>query len=123
MLTPLGKVTQTKRYFEFIAFDDRYDTPCSLQQSSIFSDEYIDKPGATAVWLGVDRQISQHDGMFDAANQTRMHLDRKQVQALIAVLETWLKCGSFAEDKPKQPPPLATGIHRRNPSTNQPKDS
>jgi hypothetical protein len=101
MTTPLGKVAETKRSFELILFKDRYETPCSLQQSSIFDDEHADKPGATAVWLGVDRQTTPHDGMFDAANQTRMHLDRKQVQSLVAVLETWLKCGSFAEDKPR----------------------
>ncbi len=100
--TPLGRLTKTERHFEIIAFRDRYKTPCTLQQSSIFDDEYAHQPGATAIWLGVDRQAdAKHDGMFDAANMTRMHLDRKQVQSLVAVLETWLKCGSFAEDKPK----------------------
>ena len=101
MKTPLGPVTDTNRHFELILFRDRYETPCSLQQSSIFDDEHANQPGATAVWLGVDRQTNRRDGMFDAANQTRMHLDRKQVQSLVAVLETWLKCGSFTEDKPK----------------------
>lgn len=100
MNTPLGKVTETTRHFEVILFKDRYESPCSLQQSSIFDDEHANHPGATAIWLGIDRQDTTHDGMFDAANQTRMHLDRKQVQALIAVLETWLKVGSFTEDKP-----------------------
>jgi hypothetical protein len=36
--------------------------------------------------------------MFDAANQTRMHLDLKQVKALIAVLEQWVASGSFVEE-------------------------
>jgi hypothetical protein len=99
--TPLGDLNLTERNFEVIVFEDRYENQCSLQQSSIFDDEHWDHPGATAVWLGIDRQRGPRDGMFDAANQTRMHLDRKGVQALVAVLETWLKCGSFAEDHPK----------------------
>ena len=102
--TPLGGVNETNRNFEIILFRDRYQTPCSLQQSSIFDDEHAHQPGATAVWLGVDRQGEIHDGMFDPSNATRMHLDRKQVRALIAVLETWVKCGSFAEDNATAPP-------------------
>ncbi len=94
--TPLGNVEETARHFQVILFKDRYSTPCSLQQSSIFDDEHADKPGATAIWLGPDSQ-ARHDGIFDAANQTRMHLDRKQVQSLIAVLEMWLQTGKFAE--------------------------
>jgi hypothetical protein len=99
--TPLGDLNLTQRGFECIVFEDRYEQKCSLQQSSIFDDEHASQPGATAVWLGIDRQTEPRDGMFDSANLTRMHLDRKGVQALVAVLETWLKCGSFAEDKPK----------------------
>jgi len=99
MRTPLGKVKKTERGFELIIFKDRYKTPCSLQQSSIFDDDHAEQPGATAVWLGVDRQETAHDGMFDAANQTRMHLDIGQARSLVAVLETWIKCGSFTEDK------------------------
>ncbi len=94
--TPLGNVTETARSFQIIKFRDRYETSCTLQQSSIFDDEHADKPGATAIWLGPDSQ-NHHDGMFDAANQTRMHLDREQVQCLIAVLEMWLQTGKFYE--------------------------
>jgi hypothetical protein len=93
-MTPLGKVQETERQFDLILFKDRYDTPCSLQQSSIAD---FNPPGSSAVWLGVDRQGEAHDGMFDAANQTRMHLDLKQVKSLIAVLETWVQTGRFAE--------------------------
>jgi hypothetical protein len=93
--TPLGLVTTTSRQFEIIQFRDCYDTPCSLQQSSIF--DRAGQPGAPTVWLGIDKQSGKHDGIFDAANQTRMHLNRKQVQSLIAVLEQWLLSGTFAE--------------------------
>ena len=91
--TPLGPVKKTARGFQIIDFEDRYRVPCSLQQSSIFSDENANNPGATAVWLGVDRRTEQPD----PANPTRMHLDRNQVQSLIAVLEMWLQTGEFAE--------------------------
>ena len=95
--TPLGPCTGTARNFEIITFEDRYGTPCSLQQSSIFDDQSANQPGATAVWLGVDRQTGTHDGMCDSANATRMHIDRKQAQALICVLEQWLITGNFCE--------------------------
>ena len=94
--TPLGDVTKTTRQFQIIMFKDRYDTPCSLQQSSIADYE---PPGSTAVWLGVDRQVLPHDGVFDAANQTRMHIDLKQAKALVAVLEQWIETGSFVDTK------------------------
>ena len=108
MKTPLGPVAKTQRGFELIMFVDRYETPCSLQQSSIFDDAHAEQPGATAIWLGVDRQTSARDGMFDAANQTRMHIDLKQAKALVAVLETWIKCGSFTEDKPANDKPTSS---------------
>ena len=92
--TPLGNVELTHRQFEIIQFKDRYDTPCSLQQSSIA--DYTE-PGVSAVWLGIDRQPGKHDGVFDTANQTRMHLDLKQVKALIAVLEMWVENGHFTD--------------------------
>lgn len=91
---PLGKVELTVRKFEIIKFQDRYGTPCSLQQSSIAD---FNPPGSSAVWLGVDRQTEPHDGMFDAANVTRMHIDLEQAKALVAVLEQWILSGSFLE--------------------------
>jgi hypothetical protein len=92
--TPLGNMTETERQFQIVLFRDRYKTPCSLQQSSLAD---FEQPGSSAVWLGVDRQDGPRDGMFDAANHTRVHLDVKQVRALIAVLEMWVQTGYFAE--------------------------
>ena len=95
--TPLGTATLTEREFEIIEFKDYYKSPCTLQQSSMTDAEFFDYPGARAVWLGIDRQDGPHDGMLDAANMTRMHLDRDGVRKLIAVLEMWLETGHFAE--------------------------
>jgi hypothetical protein len=105
--TPLGELEETRKNFQVINFHDRYGTQCSLQQSSIFDDAHTQQPGATAIWLGVDFQGRPHDGVFDAANTTRMHLDRKQVQQLVAVLEMWLQCGKFAESLVIPPAELA----------------
>jgi len=109
----LGKVTKTGRGFEIIEFTDRYGVPCSLQQSSLA--EY-QKPGTSAVWLGTsDAQPKCLHGdarklgvPTDATSgwvpypipeevqlSTRMHLDRKQVEALIAHLQSWLTKDSF----------------------------
>lgn len=82
-MTPLGAVEKTDNGFEFILFKDRYDVLCSVQQSSLADYE---PPGTSALWLGVNQNV-------------RMHLDLGQVRSLIAVLETWVKCGSFVEDK------------------------
>ena len=77
---PTGPIEETARHFEVINFTDRYDNSCSLQQSSLA--EYA-QPGSSAVWLGV--------------GGSRMHLDIKQVKALIAVLEFWTEHGKFGE--------------------------
>ena len=96
MTTPLGKVEKTLREFEIIQFKDRYGTPCSLQQSSLAD---YNPPGSSAIWLGVDRQQGQHDGVFDPSNQTRMHLDLQAAKNLVAVLEQWIQFGSFTDPK------------------------
>jgi hypothetical protein len=91
---PLGAVKLTERKFQYIEFKDRYGTPCSLQQSSIA--DYI-KPGSSAIWLGIDRQTDVRDGVFDAANMTRMHLDLEQVKSLIVALKKWVNDGVFED--------------------------
>lgn len=78
----LGTVERTARGFEIIEFKDRYEKPCSLQQSSL---AVLDKPGTSAVWLGIP--------------EYRMHLDRGQVEALVNHLKSWLSKDTF-EVKP-----------------------
>jgi len=99
--TPLGVIDETQRGFQIILFRDRYGTQCSLQQSSIADYE---PPGSSAIWLGVDRQTNRRDGIFDESNTTRMHLDLKQVEALVAVLEQWVQTGSFSDDTTMEVP-------------------
>lgn len=112
-INKLGRVKKTARGFELVEFKDRYQSPCSLQASSLA--EY-QKPGISAVWIGVDDaqpkvmaqdaasvgvQTEQQYGWVaypipdKVMLSTRMHLDRKQVQALIGHLQRWLENGSF----------------------------
>ena len=119
----LGKVKKTSRGFEVVDFKDHYGTKCSLQQSSL---AIYEKPGTSAVWLGVDDANPQclHG---DAAGlgiktdatcgwvkypisdkvllTTRMHLNREQVAALIAMLQNWLDADTFgkAPNAPHEP--------------------
>jgi len=109
----LGKVSRTPRGFEIIEFKDHYDIPCSLQMSSLA--EYA-HPGISAVWLGTNSaqpkvmasqaaslgiQTEQTTGWIpypipeQVSLNTRAHLNRKQVAALIAHLQAWLKDGTF----------------------------
>ena len=86
----LGPVGATGRGFELIEFVDKYGEPCSLQQSSLA--EYA-KPGTSAVWLGCERARCTPQG---EPLSPRMHLDRKQVAALITHLQRWLDVDTFS---------------------------
>lgn len=112
----MNTVTKTQRGFELIEFKDCYDTPCSLQQSSVSYDDDLDRPGTSAVWLGTDDampKVMWRDaaavGVETKATEgwvpypipeqvslrTRMHLNREQVKELVAHLQAWLEEGSF----------------------------
>lgn len=109
----LGKVERTSRGFELVTFKDQYDVPCSLQASSL---AIYEQPGTSAIWLGVDDpqpKVLHGDAaalgiktdatcgwvdypISDKVNlSTRMHLNRKQVEALIPMLQSWLERGTF----------------------------
>lgn len=81
----LGKLLQTSRGFDLIEFTDMYGESCSLQASSL---------ARPAVWLGCNNNAKPHHVTGDAMSP-RMHLDRKQVQALVVHLQTWLTNESF----------------------------
>ncbi len=48
----LGTVKRTSRGFELVEFKDRYQASCSLQASTLY--QANEKPGASAVWIGID---------------------------------------------------------------------
>lgn len=104
----LGKQKKTGRGFPLVEFKDYYGTPCSIQASSL---AIYQQPGTSAIWLGCDDakpivlaskaaelgvKTTETTGWVpfpipeDVSLTTRMHLDRKQVKALIGHLQTWL---------------------------------
>ena len=116
---PLGPVERTERGFEIVKFRDRYDTPCSLQMSSLADSE---APGTSAVWIGTEDaqpqclasqapllgvETKETTGWVPypipkiVSLKTRAHLSREQVAGLIEHLQSWLETGSFsAPEKP-----------------------
>lgn len=84
------KVESTTRDFEVISFRDHNGEECSLQQSSIT--DLQNDAGATAVWLGCDKNAAPHMGH---EMSPRMHLNREQVIELVTHLQAWLETGSF----------------------------
>lgn len=103
---------KTKRGFSIITFKDRNKVECSIQQSSIATEDCI--------WLGVDdadpkimssdaismglrkRTFDENDNgwvSFDIPKEvllnTRMHLNKKQVKMLLPILEKFVKDGNI----------------------------
>jgi hypothetical protein len=107
-MNKLGKSQSGSRGFPFVEFLDRYNHKCSMQVSSLATEQCI--------WLGVD-DVEPKVMWKDAAkvgvktNETcgwvpypipeevllssRMHLTREQVEALIGHLQSWLDSGKF----------------------------
>lgn len=116
MSNELGKLLKTNRGFSKIEFTDSYKELCSLQQSSAIGDDGDD----SYLWLGIqnpDAKILKRDALQlglplpkgeisgwmeypipkEVSLTTRMHLNRKQVKALVKELSQWLESGDFNE--------------------------
>ena len=110
----IGKVGKTTRGFEIVKFRDRYGVACSVQASSL---ALRLTPGTGAIWLGCDDpdprvmaskasglgiQTTETTGWVpfllpeEVLLNTRAHLDRRQVRALMVTLQRWLDTGSFS---------------------------
>lgn len=105
----IGKFTKTNRGFQVRGFKDRYNQKCSIQQSSIATENCI--------WLGINDanpQIMVYDAIKlglptngetcgwipykvpeEVLMTTKMHLDETQVKNLIETLQHWLNTGSL----------------------------
>lgn len=93
------KRKQTKRGFELIEFTDLYDNKCSLQKSSLATDD--------AIWFGVDDTkftIFEDENMGQYITtklpenfsvHTRMHLTQKQVKELLPHLQKFVETGDL----------------------------
>lgn len=80
----------TGRGFPRGEFRDRYDSHCSIQKSSLATEDCI--------WLGVDRLSADRDGP-NAINKgfegSRMHLSREMARDLIPLLERFARTGEL----------------------------
>lgn len=92
--------TTTSRGFNLITFQDRYDSQCSIQKSSLASEDCI--------WLGIDDPYPKimasktpqggtgwvkYEIPDDVSINTRMHLTREQAQELVIVLNVFIDTG------------------------------
>lgn len=104
------KFGKTDRGFAAIGFTDRYGSECSIQKSSIVEDD--------AIWFGIDdanpqilaTQAASHGVKTvesvgwvkypipdDVLLATRMHLTRRQVEALMPILQHFVETGEVPE--------------------------
>lgn len=100
--------TTTARGFKICKFTDHYGESCSLQKSSLASEDCI--------WLGIDDpdpkvmasqakslgiETEQQTGWVDypipsgVVMSTRMHLDRDQVRTLLPLLQKFVDTGDL----------------------------
>lgn len=99
------EVNQTDRGFNIIRFTDRYGVECSMQKSSLASED--------AIWLGcndTDPKVCIN-GEWKTAKMpegdavlftNRMHLTRKQINDLLPFLIEFAATGEFTNNN-KQP--------------------
>ncbi|MCA3269227.1 MAG: hypothetical protein ACK5XX_05330 [Holosporales bacterium] len=73
-------IEKTERGFDIIEFLDRYGNGCSLQKSSLATEDCI--------WLGVDTEPP-----------ARMHLTQGQVKALLPYLQRFVDTGEITPQK------------------------
>jgi len=95
--------TKTHRGFALIEFTDRYGAKCSLQKSSLATED--------AIWLGPDdadpKQLVPGEGWQPVAlpeninMTTRMHLTREQVAELLPVLNHFVDTGELPQPEAK----------------------
>ena len=90
------KKMKTHRGFDYIDFRDYYGSQCSLQKSSIATQDCI--------WLGKKAEVKHlvyGKGWVDyplpsgVEVMDRMHLTREQVKELLPYLKRFVKTGNF----------------------------
>jgi hypothetical protein len=88
-MTKRMKLDVTNRGFARSDFEDLYGSKCSIQESSLATDD--------AIWLGV------HEGSKDYEDKksVRMHLNREQVASLLPLLNRFVKTGRLLPKKRK----------------------
>jgi hypothetical protein len=75
------EINKTERGFKFCLFKDYYGVECSIQQSSIATDDCI--------WIGANEVRGEVTG------NNRMHLSREQIASLIPILQRFVDTGDL----------------------------
>ena len=96
------KLDITERGFGIIRFKDRYNSPCSIQESSLATEE--------AIWFGIDdadpcimakdvyaggRGWIAYEIPSNVSLTTRMHLTQNQVRELLPILIAFVETGTI----------------------------
>ena len=81
------ELTKTSRGFAVASFEDRYGNGCTLQKSSLATED--------AIWFGVSSDRQGGD-----VENGRMHLSRAQVADLLPILQRFVATGELYEDAP-----------------------
>ena len=76
------KLEKTERGFGRTEFVDRYGSECSLQKSSLATEDCI--------WFGVHKSFVKGD-----KSSTRMHLTQDMVKELLPFLKKFVKTGEL----------------------------
>lgn len=87
------KLELTARGFAHANFKDQYDANCSIQKSSLATEDCI--------WLGVDDEPQRHHVTQEWLGQ-RMHLTREMVAVLLPLLQRFVETGELGTDKDGQ---------------------
>lgn len=80
------KKKTTRRGFRLFEFKDNYGANCSLQKSSLATEDCI--------WLGIDDDPKRHHVTGEWLGQ-RMHLSRGQINKLLPILKKFVKTGEL----------------------------
>jgi hypothetical protein len=84
------KIKFTQRGFSLAEFTDRYGQKCSIQKSSLATED--------AIWLGIANTGPHIKGPGGEMNEdicARMHLTVKQVKTLLPLLNKFVETGEL----------------------------
>jgi hypothetical protein len=77
------ELAKTQRGFDRLDFVDRYGQPCSLQKSSLATED--------AIWIGCDQGLH-----VDGQCLARMHLTQDMVAQLLPLLHRFVETGELS---------------------------
>lgn len=103
------RIRKTERGFAVGEFKDRYGVACSIQKSSLASEDCIwlgcDEPsprvlkfkvtGIADGWVPLPFPVPSNITLDDILCDTRMHLTRKQVKELLPILQRFVETGNL----------------------------